>query len=72
MKETPISLPESAREYLDTVMGKEAFLSVMMKDGRRLRVSYRLAPRYGCKGTLIPEDYSICPDCGEWIGGNVI
>ena len=65
MVKVEIELPESAKEYLDTVQGKCAVFSVMMKDRRLLRVSYELTPRYDCQGNYLAEDATECPVC-QW------
>jgi len=69
MKDCPISLPETAKEYLENVYGKCAVLRVRMKDGRYLKVEYSLQPRYSCGEDAKPisEDATHCPVCGDKI-----
>lgn len=64
MFKTEIELPESAKEYLSTVLGKFAVLPVVMKDRRLLMLSYELIPRHDCKGNPISESDKNCPVCG--------
>ena len=64
MKNTTLSLPGSAEEYLRTVMGRAAVISVLMQDGRMLKIEYSLSPRYSCEGKALHEGYKYCPDCG--------
>jgi hypothetical protein len=64
MKKVEIMLPEDAEEYHKTVLGVRAVFWVMMKDGRKLQVTYSLVPRYDCAGNQAPESATECPVCG--------
>ena len=55
MRKTRIDLPTSAKEYLRTILGARACVHVMMLDGRLLKITYELIPRYDSKGNQLPE-----------------